>query len=68
MGGGPGTFRRWNFTGTIKGVGFFLHPKGGGLKKCHASLANIFNKCHKKAVFIFFKTIEFGYIKYKLGS
>ncbi len=30
----------------------------------HASLANIFNRCHKKAVFM--NNFEFGYIKYEL--
>ncbi len=56
---------RWNFFGTKEGVCFFLDPEVGDFNFFHASLANIFNKCHKKIVFIK-KTLDFGYIKYQL--
>ncbi len=38
---------------------------GVGLIFFHASLTNIFNKCHKKAIFMKNKP-EFGYIIYEL--
>ncbi len=47
------------------GVKFFVQTlKRGWVIFFHASLAIIFNKCHKRAVFM--KIFEFVYIKYDL--
>ncbi len=42
------------------GLNFFSDTERGSLICIHVSLANSFNKCYKKAVFM--KKIEFGYM------
>ncbi len=65
MGGGGEIGEGWNYFWTKEKGLNFLESLGGITFYFHTSLANMFNKCHKKAVFMK-KTIEFGYIKYKL--
>ncbi len=50
-----------------KGLIIFQNLKGGGENFFHASLANIFKKCYKKAVFMKKNCIwVYMYIKYEL--
>ncbi len=51
IGGGMGKFGVGISFGPRREGDFFLDPEMG-LIFFHASLANIFNKCHKKAVFV----------------
>ncbi len=53
---GGGDLKNWgrevNYFGSRRGGGNFFQTLKGGLNFFHASLANIFNKCYKKAVFM----------------
>ncbi len=57
---------RWNFVYQGRGwAEFFSDPEKGCWICCHVSLANLFNKCYKKAAFMKSNWI-WVYIKYEL--
>ncbi len=64
---GLGKCKGWSFLGHGRGVEYFYRP-WSGVNICHVLLANIFNKCYEKAVFMKKNNWICVYIKYEFDG